>query len=350
MVMAKLRIVQFPHSGKEYVLTKGEENTFPIVKEWNNGPHRRKFLRTKGWCVSGNNILSKNKDLLFWGEWEPYSEVEILNGSNTNPELPTYVHKPFLKIQSNGQLCYYIYRKNIPSFVSAGCLAKLSCTDRSCSKSNRANTDPFVFGDYFIYSCCRQFTKNNKSGKYRYSLMKSLNKGSLILFGSPILNPINGAPYFALDTVFVVGDSCMYHVKNAETDLKGFVPKYYTEIMGYKNWSDNPEMCCYHGATFGQPVNGMYSFVPCKSCNKNMSSWGFERPKLFASMFDQVVKSSHASKDVINVASYRTYRSFDERCCVYFNDQTVYQVWQIVRQEVINQGFELGVRMNYEIR
>lgn len=339
-----LCIVQFPHPQREHELTSYEKKATPLVKEWNNGQHRRKFLRAKGMCVSDNNILSEEKDILFWGEWEPYSEVEILHGNTKNPKSPMYVHKPFLKVKKNGNLHYYIHHQ--PKAISESDKAKLSCTDRSCIKSNRSNTDPFVFGNYFIYSCCRQFTKNKENGNFKYSSMKSLQKGSLILFGSSFLNPQGEDPYFALDTVFVVGESRLFHVKSHENDLAGFIPPYYAEIMGYGNWDGNPEMRCYHGATIDDPINGMYSFVPCKSCSSDTPSWGFERPKLRASMFESI---TDGSKDIINVNSFRNFRIFGRRYCAFINEKLIHQVWQIVRQQVINQDYEIGVKVNYEI-
>ena len=53
------------------------------------------------------------------------------------------------------------------------------------------NTDPFVFGESFLYTCCQQF-KNNRPTQLRY-----LAPGSVILFGS------HRGGRFLLDTVFV---------------------------------------------------------------------------------------------------------------------------------------------------
>lgn len=340
-----IRIVQFSHPGVEHMLTRRELKTSPIVKEWNNGAHKRKFLRARGVCVSSDDTLSEEKDLLFWGEWEPYSEVEVLtyNMAQKNRLLPTYVHKPFLKVQRNGSPYYYIYFPPTPK--SKNSLARVSCTDIICDKNKipRSNTDPFVFGDYFLYSCCRQYKKN---GGLSYTYMKYLKEGSLILFGSSVLNSPNEEPYFALDTVFVVAESRLYNIDTYDKDLSDFIPQYYDEIMGFKYWDKGIEMRCYHGATVENRINGMYSFVPCKSCSSETPSWGFERPKLRASMFNHIVKGS---KSIINEKASQGFRSFDKNCYAFFDEETVSQVWQLVREQVLAQGFEIGVRIKYEL-
>lgn len=130
------------------------------------------------------------------------------------------------------------------------------------------NTDPFVFDENFYYSCCKQV---------HFTSLRSLDVGSLILFGSTISARHSG-PAFALDTVFVVGEKRTYTSKTFKNDLSSFVPKYYDEIMGFKTWNSSTQFTCYKGASFNNPVYGMYSFVPCMKDDK--ATMGFPRPIL----------------------------------------------------------------------
>lgn len=57
------------------------------------------------------------------------------------------------------------------------------------------NTDPFVFGDRFLYTCCKQRLRSGVPTQLRF-----LEPASLIPFGSHVHGQ------FALDTVFVVAD------------------------------------------------------------------------------------------------------------------------------------------------
>ena len=337
----KLSVVQFTHQGKEHKLTPAEKKTKPIIMEWNQGQHRRKFLRAKGQCVE-DETLSPKKDLLFWGEWEPYSEVELLGVKPKFWTMPTMVHRPFLKFDKNGKLYYCI---NQPRNTSTNTYAT---TDRSCiANKNCKSTDPFVFGDYFVYSHCKQF-RRNAAGGFVYNSMRDLEVGSIILFGSTVLkDPRGGSPYFILDTVFVVSEYKDYHVKSYQKDLRGFMPPHYGEIMVFHAWQDNPQLTCYHGATYANQVNGMFSFVPCKSREPNDPSVGFKRPFLESSMFNGIVKSP---AQVITDNLNSTPRHFNNTKYVAFSPSVAKQVWDIVKQQVVRQGLSLGVRMDYDIK
>lgn len=333
----RLSVVQFTHQGKEHKLTPAEKKTIPIIMEWNTGPHRRKFMRAKGQTVV-NNHLSPTKDLLFWGEWEPYSQVELLKTKPTLWTMPSMVHRPFMKFNKKGKLCKFINRPRTSYGTSGGgCTPSIACQ----------GTDPFVFGDHFIYSNCKQVFMSG-TGKITYTSMRELEKGSVILFGSTVLKaPRGGSPYFILDTVFVVDEYREYHVKNALKDLHGFVPPIYDEIMNFKSWSSNPFLTCYHGATWSNPVNGMFSFVPCKSCESDAPSFGFERPILRSSMFSGIVPSpARVITDNLNAMP----RYFDNTKFKAFSISVAKDIWEIVKTEVEKQGFELGVRVDYDIK
>lgn len=319
----KLCFVQFTHPGKERKPLKGD-----LFVKWNEGQHRRKFLLANGDFVRDNNLM-KDTPLLFWGEWEPRSEiVKVLDKQNSS-RLPKYFQKPVL-------------------------------TDYPIP---RQNTDPYVFGEPFYYFCCKQSKKIKRTKSRRPTQLAKLKRGSVILFGSTI-NQDSHNPYFALDTVFVVDSYIDYTPQNYESKLKGRVSDDFFEISvksAYQNTGDieskyrgcvetfdnelprgtcnavssksekgNPELelRCYFGATFSNPCNGMYSFVPCKQYEEN--SVGFERVKSDLDL-DFITNNLSAaprlnSTDDINVNVDR---------------------WNKIRKMVKDQGLLEGVRFEF---
>lgn len=297
----KVLIAQFTHPGAEHHLSRIEKRDG--IKTWNYGSHRRKFLKAVGQYVQTDGTLSSKQDLLFWGEWEPTSEFYEIDSLHESGVVPRYVHKPFLKI-TNSTLA----------------LPPLTYGDNKW----RQNTDPLVFGDCFLYSCCKQRRKNMVD----ITQMGKLERGSIILFGSTISQRWGG-PYFVLDTVFVVGDYKEYHSKDARTELGGFVPQDYCDIMGYedsKDKSDNKLFVCYKGATVNNPVDGMFSFVPCRPCpDKEM---GFPRVKLTQDDLHFLSNNLNAAPKYTAIENPKPYWD---------------KLYEIVKRDV----FELGVNFEY---
>ncbi len=292
-------IVQFPHPGTEYPQRKKEGDM-----EWNYGPHHRKFLQVSGDYVEDGKRIC-DKELMFWGEWEPQSHYKEINESDS----PRYVHYPYLNLgvdpEKNGRA--------------------------------RQNTDPFVFANAFYYRCCRQIRAS------RPTQLASLDRGSVILFGSHVDKG------FAIDTVFVVDESRPYPDIRDTKELDGFVPEGYPDIVsiGYGEYADpnKAPACggcarvaptesrvfrCYRGATFENPVHGMYSFVPCRMADENPQ--GFERPVI-----------THNDLDFISDTLSRS--------CKYKRDVSIdeaYAIWAKVHNTCHEQGFLDGVRLYYK--
>jgi hypothetical protein len=170
--------VQFIHPGGEHRPDDGD------LKHWNRDQHRRKFLRTWGRYVTDGHL--REAELEFWGEWEPESRViqrynAVVHGG------PHFLYEPFFIRHSNGW---------------------------------RQNTDPFVFGDRFIYTGCLQHTKCGPT-QLRY-----LSPGSLILFGSCYQKD-----RFVIDTVFVVSERRVDHDRsNYSNVLKATVSNTYRSV------------------------------------------------------------------------------------------------------------------------
>src|SRR4051794_907574 len=89
---------------------------------WNTGRHARKFLASRGLAQSDDGSEAQD-ELVFWGEWESESNYRRL-GRDRPAGMPSVVHEPFW----------------------------VDPDDRSF----RQNTDPYVFGDCFRYSNCKQ--------------------------------------------------------------------------------------------------------------------------------------------------------------------------------------------------
>jgi len=195
-------------------------------------------------------------DIIFWGEWEPPSRMRAIDTPQASG--PRYIAQPYLCVPS--------------------------------SYDSLQNTDPFVFGETFLYTGCQQWTKKGPT-QLRY-----LKPGSVILFGS------NSSGRFYLDTVFVVQDSVDHCHSNRRERLAGLPNEY--RIATLEPWYDAPgalvKSCVnsassdlssgcapgqseqtfrlYFGATPEQPTNGMFSFFPCQP--ERGSDKGFVRPEV----------------------------------------------------------------------
>jgi hypothetical protein len=170
--------------------------------------------------VADDESVSQS-DLVFWGEWEAPSYV-IKRWEQKDP-LPRFLHRPVW--------------------------------ERPATKGPRQNTDPWVFGDSFRFSNCRQLTPQRNP-----SALQKLTPGSMVLFGSTI------GGEFIIDTVFVVKDFCPFSPgKPPETD-EAFRVCTVESLITTGNAAADP-FTLYRGATYEAPVNGMYSFVPCRRAN-----------------------------------------------------------------------------------
>jgi len=207
--------VQFPHPGAEH--DARELGRYP----WNTSDaHRRKFLVSPGRAVTTTGDVVEG-DLAFWGEWEPPSYVE--QQWPWDGDLPRYLHRPVWE------------RPEVPA--------------------PRQNTDPWVFGDHFLFSNCRQLGPRPHR---RPSAMQQLTRGSVVLFGSKLNER------FVLDTVFVVASAERYDVTDcAELDVSDAFRTCTFESLVISGSTEGP-LTLFRGATVDRPVHGMYSFVPCR--------------------------------------------------------------------------------------
>lgn len=302
----KICFIQFLHPGKET-----GNNRF---LKWNCGEqHYRKFMLANGDYVDDNGKLVTNKLLTFWGEWEPMSK-RIRNYPKPQPHYPKRLQEPILDL-----------------------------SDSDCSNPKRKNTDPFVFTKGFRYSGCKQ--KQIRDAGEFLNQTSRLMPGSIILFGSNFNNGKHDA-YFGVDTVFVVGSyrdiDCFNQKGNVDIAQDPFFPPHYDIIMnppkskssskGSKNNCWGPRF--YIGATPDNPVEGMYSFVPCKIYDENQAQ-GFERPRI-------------TQKDIANLAEMSDQLNSNFKKS-YTTLKTNKKIWDKLRRNFAKQGFFEGVRFDYTL-
>ena len=236
--------VQFPHPGGEHKPDRDGKIGWNKTHR-NNGtnPHKRKFMQFHGKWIGkdGNEHADK---LRAWGEWEPESEL-IRDFDSPQDGYPRYLWRPYW-IQTNSYRCLH-------------------------------NTDPFIFGNCFLYSNCGQLPRSRRG-------LKHLERGSVIAFGSKVRREQK----WALDTVLVVRDSFLYDPLDPRKTLEGKVSETFLNVTGgplaedpkLKKRADNgepQEFRLYRGATPKNPVSGMYSFFPAIPAG---SGSGFRRPTI----------------------------------------------------------------------
>ncbi len=116
-------VVQFMHPGSEHNPRVADRMEWRVTD-----PHARKFVRSPGRYLDGNGEAYES-ELVFWGEWEGPSDV--VDRWDRDGDLPRFLHEPIWGPPPT------------PGF--------------------RQNTDPWVFGDSFRYSNCKQFTYRGQS-------------------------------------------------------------------------------------------------------------------------------------------------------------------------------------------
>lgn len=177
--------------------------------------------------------------------------------------------------------------------------------------------------------------------------MAKLATGSIILFGSR-LPEAKGGFCFLLDAVFVVGDHKEFAPAAIPKELKGFVPEDYFGIMHFENYKGiNVPLTCYKGVTFEQsldptyPVNGMYSFVPCRSYDGDK---GFERPCLYAKDFATIENELFLANPILTDKNNRAAKG------TVITSEQAQILWDFVRRKIIEQGYVEGVNLQYETK
>ena len=286
--------VQFPHPGAERRPDAGGDCGWSTLEAWNS----RKFMQLSGEWI-GSDGSTGSGDLWAWGEWEPQSKrLRGLNGCSERG-YPQHLWHPYYEVPERG------------------------CGDLH-------NTDPFIFGDRFLYSNCRQGRKS----------LRSLGRGSVIAFGS------HKARRWVLDTVMVIAGSVAYLPRRARSELAGRVPQAFVDVTAGSLEDNCHDTSCgsapvrrsgcgagagddadvkfrlYWGATRQDPVGGMFSFFPAMPAG---GTRGFARPgiKLPDCCFTEALRQGHKLSPGLSVESRR-------------------QLWESLAAQVHDAGLVLG--------
>lgn len=280
----RLCFVQFIHPGGEH------QPNSAAGRSWNTGPHKRTFLRQAGRYLAALNAEPVEADLMFWCEYEQ-SATLMQTFTNPVPDGPQFLFAP-------APVAFYPHDPPL------------------------MNTDPFVLGDRFFYSICKQNNRRGPTGLQR------LARGSVILFGSGKYRS-----QFVVDTVFVVADYVDFNLTHYHATLKGVVPPEYfhatLEPVAYEQqfWNLSPSQTfrLYIGATPAQPVEGMFSFFPCQPVS-DKEPQGFARP---------VLRRNGIITDNLTQG---------QRMNAQPDSASVQMLWHDVVRQILEQGFYLGVQ------
>ena len=171
-----------------------------------------------------------------WGEWEAESDLLCeLEQLDQDSQFPGHLWRP-----------YYIPKDNYETLH---------------------NTDPFIFGDRFLHSNCKQLQLQG---------LTNLGRGSVIAFGSG--RNIRGEAKWVLDTVFVVADSLNYPSRDAHRVLADVAPEAFLTVTARPIDANQEALfTLYTGASVTDPVDGMFSFFPAVPAGGEI---GFPRPQI----------------------------------------------------------------------
>ena len=264
--------VQFPHPGGEHWPDPGGG------KGWNtyDSRHARKFMQLSGSWIAGDGS-AQSGELWAWGEWEAQSELVRSLDASAAPGLPHHLWRPYYVVPRDGY-------------------------------ERLHNTDPFIFGERFLYSNCLQPSRPG---------LRRLGRGSVIAFGSK-----RGG--WVLDTVLVVADYVDYAAPEARLALTDEVSDAFLAVTAGP-LADNGEeapLRLYRGATADEPVDGMFSFFPAMPAGGDA---GFERPgvDLHERYFTQTLAQNH------------------KRTCG-LGQETLRALWERLAAQVYEAGLVLG--------
>ncbi|PBC73264.1 hypothetical protein [Fibrobacter intestinalis] len=287
-------IIQFPHPHEE----EYSKNITNGIKRWNDGRHKRNFILSADEAITAKGAKPQRfESISFWGEWEPEAEVV----------------KTFDKNSPAKRLIKPLFPQKMPVPRGTKCCA---------------NTDPFVFGEHFKYSNCRQCNKNGV-----VKTMQTLSAGSLILFGSVVYEGRLPKKEFLLDTVFVTKDKGHQFVANpyrsalqsvlnlngADADFEAATLKPLALSSGASTFT------LYQGQTY-QENQEFFSFVPCKENGE-----AFEKVKLTP----DIVPGLTACAQNYSILGKSEKDGSNSR-----------EIWSAIVDYVLSLGLSLGVRFN----
>ncbi|HEY8644880.1 MAG TPA: hypothetical protein VIL77_03275 [Gaiellaceae bacterium] len=274
-----VRFVQFPHPGPEHTAGPSGIRPWPLGSE----PHRRTFMQSQATYRRAIDGGDQHGDVAFWGEWE--GEAQLVTALEPTPRGPSWLCAP----NPHGAP---------PPPDEEG--------------TPPQNTDPFVWGDTMRYSACRQPT-NRK--------LRNLGRGSLILFGSSV----GGA--FVLDTLLVVAGWAEHSRETFRHQLAGVTSEEHMRatLGPWHGWNTDQTFRLYVGATTANPVEDMYSFVPCQPA---AGARGFPRPAIeIEGLIKPDLRMQTGSSEPLELSALQT-------------------LWRNTAGQVLDDGLALATRLD----
>ncbi len=286
----RLSFVQFLHPGPEATPDAGG------MYVWNQGPeHRRRFIRQRGNYLDSSSRLHEDREIVFWGEWEAQGDAE---------EIPQEQRIPF----GPNSFCSPWYQPLGRQSRNGGC---------GTENTGCMNTDPFVFGERFLYSNCRQYSNE------RLTRLQGLLPGSVILFGSRINHR------FCLDTVLVIEEGTPYRLHENRAMIAERTSQTFMDVTA-DYIHPNLTLMLYEGRRYdpAEP-DTPFSFVPCRPFNAEQ--YTFARPVIELEGFIRPGMTQG-----FNTNQYR----------LSGDPGQLQDLWYRVRKQVIEQQLCLGVCFN----
>jgi hypothetical protein len=166
--------------------------------------------------------------------------------------------------------------------------------------------------------------------------LQNLASGSVILFGSTLGLASGAGPRFVLDTLFVVAEQ---RQRFTPTDPPNTDEAFRISTIeslstgGDRNGCGTSNACgdanawftLYSGATYEAPINGMYSFVPCRRADRE--DFRFARPALSLPV------------EIVNPRSWQSPKGAGRP----LPPHQIWDLWKIVRDQIIAAGCLEGV-------
>jgi FkbM family methyltransferase len=186
------------------------------------------------------------------------------------------------------------------------------------------DTDPFVFGDQMLYTGCQQHTRYRNPNGASETALRRLGRGSVIAFGSAFRH------VFVIDTIFVVAGYRDYPRGEYATLHDLDLPREYYVATLYPSALGNPSVESYRlylGATYADPVDGMFSYAPCLPCDPlDPMTARFARPHIALPQITQELTQGKRFSRVDDLTAMRG-------------------VWDRVREQVEGAGLSLAHRI-----
>jgi len=299
------KVVQLAHPGKEwpgysqakkqYIKSKKgiiwNKQYEAGIREWNNlDSHKRKFIFSKNSTYIDSKGKLNTGDITFWGEWEPHSTFELISKDSKDFYGSRMMHFPYF--------------------------------NRSYDGPKKHTTDPFVFGNNFWYTHCKQSTKQPAQS------LKKLQADSIIIMGSERSKDKT----FLVDTIFVIKRR---YSQSEIRDKINSLPKLLlqTNLIMHDD-HDLIRSSKYSDFGFYEGKNNqegnMFSFVPAKLfCKKDVA-----HERLVINTYDKFFNLQRAGAGSVNKVVMQS-RSFSE----------VKQYWDKLVHESFNQGFVLATNI-----